>query len=1075
MKEKEEELNIDFSGLFSFFKKKKKEQNKVENNLQEKEEEKTSSKNEEISFDIKKVKGIFSKIKKGVLETPKNEDPDSIDFSKIKKFVIKNHTLLILLLLITIQLVPNAGFWPWGGIWMRMQTQNLPQIDNWAENSVNNFYKTQISNQINKQYPNLPANNKNKLIEKEFNTFLKETPSQINSQIKNTAEQFRERFQYEKDGKKYTYMPDIDPYTYLRFARNKIKTGKFEDTIKDGVYWDDHSLAPLGRDLNINFHHHFLVLVYSIFSIFLPKIPLMQSATYFPIIMLLLSLIPVFFIGKKLAGNTGGFFAASMLILNAAGTGRTTWGHADTDAYNIFFPVLIVWLFIESLCAKTYKKKILFSFLTALSLGLFSSAWSGGWWYLFYFLMASILINFIYIIFFYRKIIIKDFTQTFKIKEVKNIFFVVFFFFVFSGIFISLIHKPTTFLYSILGPLKFTIIKSAAHVNLWPNVYTTVAELNPASITSIINNMGGKFLFVICILGILLTFTIKDSSGNRDIKYAALLSIWFIATIYASTKGIRFTLLMVPAFSIAFGVAAGLIYRFVSNWMKKNLNISKWISGTVIIIIFALLLVSPTKSSYESVKNDFPIINDAWWSALTKIKEESAPDAIINSWWDFGHHFKYIADRAVTFDGATQNYPHAHWIGNVLLTGNENQAIGILRMLDCGSNRAFETLDKEIKDTVKSLDILYKIIEVDKSKAKNILKEYIENPEEVIQYTHCSPPENYFITSADMIKKAGVWAHFGGWNFERADIWMNLKKLPKEQAVSEMTKKYNYTKETAENLYFEVQALNDEKEANGWISPWPGYASNLIGCQENNNVIKCGENVFVKYNESSKDYEVLLKVQNNAGIPDSLVYIDPISKEFVEKKFNSSNVGLSVVLIPKGDSYESILCSPEIATSMFTRLFFLEGHGLKHFDLFDNQRQVTGGDIYVWTVDWDGHEPNIHPDLIEKQIASEGDTVKINYIGWTDDEVVFDSSIIDWNQKNISKESGFSGYKTRPLSFEVGSGQVVKGFDDGVKGMKKDETKIIKISPEDAYGTDPDAHPLGNQTLNFKIRIVEID
>jgi peptidylprolyl isomerase len=39
-----------------------------------------------------------------------------------------------------------------------------------------------------------------------------------------------------------------------------------------------------------------------------------------------------------------------------------------------------------------------------------------------------------------------------------------------------------------------------------------------------------------------------------------------------------------------------------------------------------------------------------------------------------------------------------------------------------------------------------------------------------------------------------------------------------------------------------------------------------------------------------------------------------------------------------------------------------------------------------------------------------------------------------------------------PLEFTVGSGTVVKGFDNAVIGMKPGETRVVTLSPEDAYG-----------------------
>jgi peptidylprolyl isomerase len=70
-------------------------------------------------------------------------------------------------------------------------------------------------------------------------------------------------------------------------------------------------------------------------------------------------------------------------------------------------------------------------------------------------------------------------------------------------------------------------------------------------------------------------------------------------------------------------------------------------------------------------------------------------------------------------------------------------------------------------------------------------------------------------------------------------------------------------------------------------------------------------------------------------------------------------------------------------------------------------------------------------DLVKK-----GDKVKIEYTGSFDDGTVFDSS-----EKH-----------DKPLEFEAGAGQVIKGFDNAVVGMKKGEEKSIKIAPEEAYG-----------------------
>ena len=69
------------------------------------------------------------------------------------------------------------------------------------------------------------------------------------------------------------------------------------------------------------------------------------------------------------------------------------------------------------------------------------------------------------------------------------------------------------------------------------------------------------------------------------------------------------------------------------------------------------------------------------------------------------------------------------------------------------------------------------------------------------------------------------------------------------------------------------------------------------------------------------------------------------------------------------------------------------------------------------------------------QQAKDGDTVKVHYEGRLTDGTTFDSS----EGRN-------------PLEFEVGSGAVIPGFDDGVKGMSVGDKKTINIPAEQAYG-----------------------
>jgi peptidylprolyl isomerase len=64
-----------------------------------------------------------------------------------------------------------------------------------------------------------------------------------------------------------------------------------------------------------------------------------------------------------------------------------------------------------------------------------------------------------------------------------------------------------------------------------------------------------------------------------------------------------------------------------------------------------------------------------------------------------------------------------------------------------------------------------------------------------------------------------------------------------------------------------------------------------------------------------------------------------------------------------------------------------------------------------------------------------GDKIKVHYTGKYEDGQVFDSSV-----------------DRDPLEVEVGTAQVIRGFEDALVGMEKGEKKTVTIPPEQGYG-----------------------
>ena len=80
-----------------------------------------------------------------------------------------------------------------------------------------------------------------------------------------------------------------------------------------------------------------------------------------------------------------------------------------------------------------------------------------------------------------------------------------------------------------------------------------------------------------------------------------------------------------------------------------------------------------------------------------------------------------------------------------------------------------------------------------------------------------------------------------------------------------------------------------------------------------------------------------------------------------------------------------------------------------------------------------------------------GSIIKVDYVGSLEDGTVFDTSI-----KEIGEKAGLKRPQYDSFQFQVGSGQAIQGFDQGVVGMVVGEKKTLTITPDKAYGNqDP--------------------
>ena len=909
---------------------------------------------------------------------------------KTEKFFSKKAIKIAWIALLIIVLIIITSY-------VRLGTLNLPIAERWAEDAVTQNYRNAIEQQVRAENPNLPSSSIERLTNERYEAFYAENKDLIESQKAQLENDYRSLMQND-DG--MTYLLGIDEYYFYSFAKWYERNGFFGTEVVDGEERFMLRDGRFGNPAQFRLHPYLIYLVHEFWSPFNPDFNIEWASYYIQVILIALASIPLFFLAKRFSGTTGGFIATALVLTAIPLVGRTMGGSSDDDAHTILYTFIMLALFVYSLNKKAWVIAVMAS-LAGLTNAVFMFGWS-GWWYGFLLVLGSAGAFLIYEFLRNKFIEKKAFSRD---SWIRSATFVVVFFV--SAIVFAMLFSPLSL--NSVGEQAMSVISSpsnplelvarlgagaelrtgAGEYPLWPNVLRTVAELNPASINQIIRGPGaltffgtGVLFFWLSLIGIVTLFFRYKEDPYYPL-FGFILIVWMVGMIFVAQSAVRFILMASIPILLGVGALVGAITGPVANYLSKETKLKKSVFvGALSVVLVLWFLWTPIADARSASEGAIPIFDDAWYDSVYAMKEDaeqSGERGVVSSWWDYGHFFQAYGEQTVTFDGADQG-KRIYWMGRTLLTSDVEEAHNILRVMNCGQERPYDLLEEYTGERYRPTRLKLDIAQMSREDARARLEAEGDLPDElideVLDLTHCDDLlPMYFVTSGDMVGKAPVWGHFGGWNFTRAYFYYRLQHLSLQEVYELADEHLGMSEEEAQALYTEARLLPSEDAAVNWISSLRRtfVTRQKVGCSEDEGVVTCNYNLVLQQTptenvvlsrgvfplDSLEDSQLnIQQVRRGSNMVLGQDVVRP-SRVVVERdgvfethEFEAAGLDLDVVLMDEETRFSSLLTDPSLSMSLFTRLFFMEGRGddLWMFEKLSDVTSFRGERIIVWKV-----------------------------------------------------------------------------------------------------------------------------
>ncbi|HOW59982.1 MAG TPA: STT3 domain-containing protein [Candidatus Omnitrophota bacterium] len=835
-----------------------------------------------------------------------------MEFSKRTYSFLKS---LLIILAISFLAIYFRTYSIHGGIaWLFRSTESE------ARRIVDQGLKTQLQDALKKSYPQLSDTARMQMAALQFEKV------KINEHIQyeNAVAKAKSNLDQTRRAGKRTYLLEADPYHYFYLTEQLLKTGHVSDTVRAGLSFQPLMRAPHGHWEPFLLHPYVGLFWYRLFKIGNPQILLLEAVASVPLLLTFLVILVAFLLGKILRFSVAARTAGIMtLVLSPIFIQRSAFGWYDTDPYNYIFPMLIL---ASMFYGFHNEKKLLVGVgLASFFTGFYALFWE-GWAFMFVLVPASLLGSFFLLALIYRfqmPVIVKTILRFWGLYVLCSL------------VFLALFLTPTGFAYSIQNGWKALHEFGLSNMDIWPNIFLTVGEAEGITLNKLIFLTGNYVTFAVALVGVFLeglrVFRQKDVFNQLRFVFFILFSI---PLLLMSLKTERFSLLFVLPLSIFVAFAMMRISEISEAFMqrRKASELTKRMLGRLGVTFLFFLVFSPLLLLMAHLVAGAirPIMDDVWYESLLEVRAKTPENAIVNSWWPPGYFIAAIANRRVTMDGGTQRFHEPFWMAKVLLSENEHEAAGILRMLNVSGDDALEQLQKWGMDVPDAVDLILKITGLPRGEALLALPSFMSDEQKnaLLDKTHgggIMPPSYLFLYDDLVTQNLGV-SVLAQWDFRKA------KKI-QEQKQNRSVQSLVHLGINASESY-----VRDLVKVTG---QWLRYSPVSLLEQRQKDVLYFKNGLRLDW--ATKEAFLFIPSQRIQGKPASLFYFD--QGQLVEKKYEGTTLEISALVFEENGSFYNVLADAKLIRSLLFRLYYLRGQGLSLFKPLVSKGTLSGGTV----------------------------------------------------------------------------------------------------------------------------------